>query len=832
MPRVNARLAVNNFETPMTKEFARTRENLQYLREQCEVNGSLIVKRWKKKSSEKRKVLLSLVDPDIYPNQSDIRFSQEFVGLPNIKKYCQLQIPYAVPEEHRQGNVRRPYRNICLLPYINFQGLKDNPAKLLHLIYNRINYSPQQWAPFDNYLLDKQWNIGTFATVYNRSCIIMHGTDYGKLVPWNEDLAHTWDIVGFPRANLVLEAQMRLSEFLKGVVERLLDGNFISEENSGGSFDQAFASGLKKVTGLSNCVEFASKLINQPFSAPPSFNISSFRSIAESQKNFHADHLWLLQTDPLSMRHYAANLLNGVQRENMRRPQKMYTISIMLMRNLTSLQIWEWIEEEVHKLGAFDGQIKPGIVLHPTYAHTLARLTALLSHLIRDVAGFCLVAIQTRPGFRSEYRKEITYFSRSVEKVVHHRKDDLTTIELYEKDPLQFCLLALTEASMVSLNDTSIDALYTVSHEPVEILAILEDHLTKAREQDASRLDEVLYASFSDLSALHQILFMVRLHQPRVPTLSIEEAMKENEGKAWRYLRAGYLEQDCLGPCNVETEDERIQACKLLGNFMEKFLNTEKPTGSKVNQKWLDQDKTQRAACSQFWAQIRKRYRQILELIKLGEDDISNDLMVLSADLDLKQISEVQNEHEEIMKAIVSVRTQKVEKNNTPKAEPIQTQWGTDAQLENKPSAFGVKVKVKTHTDNFAMEALVECTENNEEEALPAIKVAVSKRALDTLQALYQKPSFEERTKSIDWVSFVHAMNEAGFIARQIHGSEYSFEPASTFPWYGRGKIVFHKPHPEPKYEAWKLLGIGKQMKKWFGWDADTFELLRGKREG
>lgn len=50
----------------------RTRKNLQYLKEQCGSNGTTIMKRWKKKTTEKRKALLLEVDPNMYPNQVDI----------------------------------------------------------------------------------------------------------------------------------------------------------------------------------------------------------------------------------------------------------------------------------------------------------------------------------------------------------------------------------------------------------------------------------------------------------------------------------------------------------------------------------------------------------------------------------------------------------------------------------------------------------------------------------------------------------------------------------------------------------------------------------------
>lgn len=65
------------------------------------------------------------------------------------------------------GRDRRPYRNICFLPYINQEALKDDPMKLLSLLYNRTQYTPEQWAPYDKFLLDEDWELGSFDTTYN-----------------------------------------------------------------------------------------------------------------------------------------------------------------------------------------------------------------------------------------------------------------------------------------------------------------------------------------------------------------------------------------------------------------------------------------------------------------------------------------------------------------------------------------------------------------------------------------------------------------------------------------------------------------------------------------
>ena len=292
----------------------KTRTNFQYLREQCEKNGAVIVKRWKKRSSEKRKALLLEIDPKLYPYQwTDIRFLEEFKN--SLQWKARDLSGLLLDPDTTQGLARRPFRTVCLLPFLNLASLKDDPARLLNLLYNRVKFTPEQWVPYDNYLLDKQWQIGSLATVYNKNCIVMHGPSFGKLTNWQSRSAHAWDIVGYPRAILVLEAQLKLSEVLMAVVEKLLIGH--ESGNNTSNFNEALESGMRKATDNSSCVEFASVFINQPFSAPPTFDIKSLSAIAEAQFNLHADHLWLLQIDPLSLRRYVNLVIEGTYRETL-----------------------------------------------------------------------------------------------------------------------------------------------------------------------------------------------------------------------------------------------------------------------------------------------------------------------------------------------------------------------------------------------------------------------------------------------------------------------------------------------------------------------------------
>jgi hypothetical protein len=72
------------------------------------------------------------VDPGMYPEQwSDVKFTSTW-----FKE--KTQSPTNV--DLAQGNARREFRGVCLLPYINLQSLKDDPARLLNILYNRVAY--------------------------------------------------------------------------------------------------------------------------------------------------------------------------------------------------------------------------------------------------------------------------------------------------------------------------------------------------------------------------------------------------------------------------------------------------------------------------------------------------------------------------------------------------------------------------------------------------------------------------------------------------------------------------------------------------------------------
>jgi hypothetical protein len=70
----------------------------------------------------------------------------------------------------------------------------------------------------------------------------------------------------------------------------------------------------------------------------------------------------------------------------------------------------------------------------------------------------------------------------------------------------------------------------------------------------------------------------------------------------------------------------------------------------------------------------------------------------------------------------------------------------------------------------------------------------------------------------VEWRLFVRAMVDIGFSARQTSGSEVEFRPVNPgLRWAGR--IIFHRPHPEPKIGHVMLRVMARRLIRNFeGW--------------
>ncbi|CZR65471.1 uncharacterized protein PAC_15371 [Phialocephala subalpina] len=132
----------------------------------------------------------------------------------------------------------------------------------------------------------------------------MSGSEYGQLVPWDESAAHSLDIIGFPRGQLILETKSVLLAFLIEVVGALVEG---------------LEARPAEIRTLGNMV-----VAHQPaLSEPPKFDIDALIATGLAKAEETNDHVWLMRTDAAYLRRdlrtaaqaipIHQNLVNGEQ---------------------------------------------------------------------------------------------------------------------------------------------------------------------------------------------------------------------------------------------------------------------------------------------------------------------------------------------------------------------------------------------------------------------------------------------------------------------------------------------------------------------------------------
>lgn len=561
------------------------------------------------------------------------------------------------------GYERRPYRKICLSPCLNLESLSKNPATFLNLLYNRVMYSSESWAPHDNHVIKGHWELRAFETEYNPGYIILFGEKYGQLTTSQRRELHDWTLVGFPRGILIPEAQYNILKVLRGVVEKLLHGlDTDDREVHAHDFTSVLDLGLRSGAG-SSAVEFASSYLDQSYSAPPVFDIYALCSVAESMKGMHGDHIWLLQTDPAYTRRYAALLQKGALGEKLSKQNQYVHLAIGMMEDCTEFWSWEWILEESQKLRVIytelQDDIRAGKPLPKTYEAALSSLEALLREMLKNRCEHTYGALTSRPGFSSSWKHKSLERLQSSIIIPERANPEIITPILFLKDRLDYCLWMLVIGTKDQLG-WKIFADGTPKQDQSTLFAMLDEQLTECqttKKGEIARLDEILYMKYSDLSAIHQMLTILRLHRPGFMKREFKVVKKTSKGRCWTYINKHFLDQSPMlkvatNPDGTykftndrkmkEDADTKTEAQQRLAGYLKEFLATPKPSGSRLNPTWIAKDDAQRSALSRFWDQMRGRHRQTLIRLGIEHDDIEKDLVALSADSEPEHISKVQ----------------------------------------------------------------------------------------------------------------------------------------------------------------------------------------------
>lgn len=183
-----------------------------------------MVSRWKKKSKAKRLAVLEEV-ADLAP------FRWAPVHFINMYKHQRVSTKGKMSARRLREYARwvqqhdsliEAYQDTWLTPYLDQDTLSEEPLKLLSLLHIRSAFEPEDWVMFDKWHVTFAEHFSVLMPEYNGNCVVMFGCEYGKLVPWDEAKAHSWQIVGYCKARQILTAQKRIMQFLQKMVGALI----------------------------------------------------------------------------------------------------------------------------------------------------------------------------------------------------------------------------------------------------------------------------------------------------------------------------------------------------------------------------------------------------------------------------------------------------------------------------------------------------------------------------------------------------------------------------------------------------------------------------------
>ena len=165
---------------------------------------------------------------------------------------------------------------------------------------------------------------------------MISGSEYGKILDWDIDSTHLEDDIGFPRAQLLLEAQANLMRFLRTVVDKILEGADLSKQPYTTKWDQMLSEGFR-TSGES---VIWSSYTDQAYSKPPALSIESLCSTAETSQRAIGDHLALLQCDSSYMRRFIHIVYEGKLRKGFDGNE----MALLTLQEITEdiLQCWKW----------------------------------------------------------------------------------------------------------------------------------------------------------------------------------------------------------------------------------------------------------------------------------------------------------------------------------------------------------------------------------------------------------------------------------------------------------------------------------------------------------
>ncbi|KAI6893846.1 hypothetical protein KC334_g12528 [Hortaea werneckii] len=690
------------------------------------------------------------------------------------------------------------FRNGYMVPYLNLETLMDDRSKILSLLHYRSTYKLEDWVMFDSAQAKRAVEGGNLSREYNENCVIMFGERYGDLVKWHRAQCHRWNLIGYPRAIIILEAQA----FLLGFLRRLVDG-IVPPSSTATVGNAEWTLLVSRGFKATNQTESWSALANQPFSAPPSLAPADISKKVRAQLQAAEDHLRFLQTDPAYFHRSIAMQRKGEHFVHMSSEEISTSIAsfavVLPITHVTRLrQLLEECEYVQRVHDQYKSSIEVGGVLPEVYERALGALEIFVINLYHAERYLLAEMLPRSPGFYRNHKYLKNADGHTVSKIRLRKTDcdpNETNEACYSDDPLLFAMYNLC-------GDPEDNRLFSIPF----LMSFIEDLLARGTAEQHARIDQALYDQIGRMSVYGEILVNLRLTRPLSEPMWLDMVNEDYKQRAaWRTWMCTPAKHDAA-------ENKKFS------ELLEAFYKHSMPVGKK-DAEWLTKAAESRKYMADFWAYARQVRRSKVTGIGLSDSDIEADVALFAADQSEEYLQEVRAEEDMVRKAIAAAAAAKA---GFQEEAPVQSQW--EGKEENNKFVLAVgRVKPKTRPEhepvtNELATPVDEYAQNQDSRTC----IPVNSESLRIFARIFPSTTDTTFKGAVQWKQFVTAMTDAGCSATHTGGSAVSFERKARDG--ADGTIVFHKPHPDTEMDNFMLRMMGKRLKKWFGWDEGTFE--------
>ena len=794
-----------------------TTDNRAFIRRTILESGPSLLKKWRQ-SKAKRQYYLDSVE-GLYPYANPlIQLSNDLHGKNHAEKQA--------------------YRAPCLLPYLNKENLNENACRFIRLLHYRAFAPLEDWIAFDNSQIQQAWRMGAFEEQSARGCIIMQGTNYGVAEAFDAKLIHDGTAYTVTRALALLEAQQRLFQCLRTIVEMLIQmpNDTLPPANgdvASGDRQIPCEKWMKAIEDRiyhdNRQLSFGYMLSERPFGRPPRFDIERMLDISRNRAAEAHDELWLLQTDlgffHATLKYYETQWFDQTVEGSPGRPTRKEKFDdigyIVTVKMVIHAREWQWLAEECEnveqEMVKSTGEGRKRSEISSTHLKALCSLKMLLLRADRFLRTDLKRSLTEAEAFK--HLLTVTrgcQTSRGADGRIKDWRWGLETdlkdsSRLIFDDPLGWCLHQLCKDS---------DDIGTFDH---HVIFEKIDRLLAKSARQQSRMSAELQRALADLMAVEQMLDILNMHRPYVHPI-LFSALKENR-QSWKTL-----ERFVQDPKVVRSSEYS------LGSEVLPISKFAPPTGAK-DRKWLTKRDEAHQSLSKLWQKARDGYQRDLESSHVPQWCIDPQLESMRQ-VDSPEITAFLDlELEQILSRLDSTRRRKVliSGNFTP---TIFTSGPTTTGIRHQKQEPAAKKKTRPakaqEDETLKVDALMEDTGSIEAcEEAPTTPILYNLPQKDKIWKVLslmfpadELTASSESPKRADWKDFLATFAKLGLEASHRGGSAFTFSGnilAGTALRAEKHSMNVHRPHPDTEMSAIFLRSIGKRCERRFGWRKESF---------